>query len=148
MKANELRIWNYVKVNGIYIGEAKRFHRFNDDLSVIFFSEANELGMGEYMTNIEPIPLTEEWLLKLRSRESMPVKYKDIYIMLDRFLLTYQASYGFWYVYDFSGEEMLYITKVEFVHEWQNVYFALNGEELTINDNGKEENSETGSLST
>lgn len=140
VRANELRIGNLVILNNpkyhpestgkIFMIDSVK----NDDVSLFDYENLPSIILYQYLKYIEPIPLTEEWLLKLRSRESLPVNYKNIYIMLDRFLLTYQASYGFWYVYDFSGEEMLYITKVEFVHEWQNVYFALNGEELTLTE--------------
>jgi len=137
MKANELRIGNLITfkgkvriVDGVSLCGSHLMPRVPLVNLHYMYQEKELLNINK----LEPIPLTEEWLLKLRSRESLPVNYKNIYIMLDRFLLTYQASYGFWYVYDFSCEEMLYITKVEFVHEWQNVYFALNGEELTLTE--------------
>ena len=68
--------------------------------------------------------MTEEWLLKLGAEEN------EGCFIHDRFKLQFHDTYKFWYVFDVTL--MAYITKVEFVHEWQNVYFALNGEELTV----------------
>ena len=44
-----------------------------------------------------------------------------------------------WRVYrrmtkEYQSIEDLYVSKVRFAHEWQNLYFALTGKELTIND--------------
>jgi hypothetical protein len=69
-----------------------------------------------------PIPLTEEWLVKFGCENTA-----DGFI-IDRFRLFYNEVYKFWYVLDHGTGT--YLTKVEYVHEWQNCYFVLNGEEL------------------
>jgi len=74
---------------------------------------------------IKPIPITEDWLLKLGATEEMLGHF-----LLDRFQLIWKESYNYWYVID--RYNACYYSKVEFVHEWQNLYFALNGSDLTL----------------
>jgi len=78
-----------------------------------------------YGDDLKPIPLTEEWLLKLGAIEEMLGHF-----LLDRFQLIWKESYNYWYIID--RYNACYYSKVEFVHEWQNLYFALNGSDLTI----------------
>lgn len=80
-------------------------------------------GFG--ISAIEPIILSEEWLLKLGATEEMLGHF-----LLDRFQLIWKESYNYWYVID--RYNACYYSKVEFVHEWQNLYFALNGSDLTL----------------
>jgi len=75
---------------------------------------------------IVPIPLTEEWLIK-----SEAINLKKGVFELDRFVLLWRKEYNFWYVVDNLSQQ--YYTKLEFVHEWQNFYFVMQGKELTIN---------------
>jgi len=84
---------------------------------------------GHIFNDCEPILLTEEWLDKF-SHCALTEKTKKGLIVVDRFKLIWKPEYNYWYVLDFMNDT--YITKVEFVHEWQNVYFSLNGKELTI----------------
>lgn len=79
----------------------------------------------ENIRQFKPIQLTKEWLLKFGG-----IILCDNDFIFDRFILLYKKAYNFWTVYDLNT--LAYITKVEFVHEWQNVFFVLNGVELTI----------------
>lgn len=74
----------------------------------------------------KPIELIEEWLIKSGCEK------KGLCYINDRFKLFWKSDYNFWYVFD--NESAIYLTKVEFVHEWQNFYFVMNGEELTIKE--------------
>jgi hypothetical protein len=99
------------------------------NLTQITFSRMVELIDEEATkSNIEHILLTREILMKLHFD---CVKLIGNYYSINRFRLCYNEKYEHWNVY--IGNTFL--TKVEFVHEWQNVYFALNGEELKLNDN-------------
>ena len=107
MKANELRIGNLVK---------KRDEIFEADFITIKMAH-----------NYQPIPITEERLLKFGAE-----RVKLGQFLLDRFQLIWKKSYNYWYVID--QYNACYYSKVEFVHEWQNLYFVLNGEELVVSD--------------
>lgn len=78
-------------------------------------------NIGSY--NYAPIPLTEEWLIKLGfdSLQDGWYGYK-----LDKLSFS-------WNVYDnkvrFMGHIIVYI---EYLHQLQNAVFALTGEELTL----------------
>ncbi|WP_061085214.1 hypothetical protein [Chryseobacterium indologenes] len=74
----------------------------------------------------EPIELTEEWLFKLGYERD-----KNEYCVsgFDRFNV-FQSVKG---PYIFCDDEKS-IRYVEYVHELQNIFFALTGEELTIKE--------------
>jgi len=79
--------------------------------------------------NITPIPLTEEWLERLGFHKgSIPEPdgsrcyYKG---MLD---VIFKTSNGFIY----SNHKASGHTKIEYLHQLQNIIFALEGVELEI----------------
>lgn len=109
MKTNELRIGNLV------LDSTKDVHRIE------------RLDEKWDFSDRFPIPLTEEWLVKAGAKKIHEVL--DIF-KLDRFELYPFYTHGFWKVVD--KETKTYITKASYVHELQNMYFALNGEELQL----------------
>lgn len=104
MKANELRIGNLV-----YCPEMDT----NDYVSKTHFN-CPEL--------YEPIPLTEEWLLKFGFDVSVGWAEKDDFKMgqpdddwiNELWSIRYEKKY----------------VKIQYVHQLQNLYFALTGQEL------------------
>ena len=74
-----------------------------------------------YDGNFKPIPLTEEWLLKLGF-----YKYKGD--NSDCFLNGFETACNMRMLF-YKGS---LIKNINFVHQIQNLYFALTGEELTI----------------
>lgn len=113
MKATELRIGNLVL-----------FHKKINTVTAI--GEAS-LGIVPEHSDIEydaifPIPLTEEWLLKWG--------------------FSYYAEDKEYYFGDFRVEfrtqeikiyyDEKYLGYIEFLHQLQNLFFALTGEELTL----------------
>ena len=82
----------------------------------------------------EPIPLTEEWLLKFGFKKKMgfyEIRGKRSKLMLVKSTLRInlaqqcitEITYGDCYAFNLSS-----------VHQLQNLYFALTGEELTIKE--------------
>lgn len=130
MEISELRIGNYVLDNGlihkIVSIRSKEYGKWVED------GQSNIIAMcdGAFYDctekEISPVPLTEELLLKIGAKKYLPSK-----VIYDRFCLSYLPWYHYWYVTD--KESRCYITKIEFVHEFQNMIFALNGEELEVN---------------
>ena len=131
---NELRIGNYVY--GTLMDEENE----NVDrllCRVMGVDETSSLGDGweflveglheeevSFYDDFEPIPLTEEWLLKFGFKKDKvdETYYKDNFeIMLPNFF-QYKIS-------------LISDALVKHVHQLQNLYFALTGQELTINDN-------------
>ena len=80
------------------------------------------------ITLIKPIQLTEEWLVKLGFKQmyflgakiNYYVKSCIIYSIIDR-----HVEYK-------NGNINCIIRKCEHVHDLQNLYFAITGEELTL----------------
>ncbi len=79
---------------------------------------------------IEPIPLTEEWLVKFglkRSDTDLNRFYMcdvDIYIFTDKERKPTHIVFN-------PSSGTLYVTLLH-AHQLQNLYFALTGEELTL----------------
>jgi hypothetical protein len=108
MKANELRIGNYV-----YLGT-----------EVYQIKTGSEIGYGENV--FKPILLTEEWLLKFgfkRDGRSLKLKNFGRFMFLEIGISFYPAG---------NLNCLLKRDIIQRVHQLQNLYFALTGEELTI----------------
>jgi hypothetical protein len=118
MKATELRIGNYLFAKGI---EVIRF--------TSFFGLCN---IESYPERYSPIPLDEEWLKKLgfkysEERESMSNGFEEWYN--GTLYLGYMHNC---YIFDVLDQGCINMP-ITHVHQLQNLYFALTGEELTIN---------------
>lgn len=121
MEAKEIRLNNYASCNfGIVQISSIR------DIECEVHNADFSVNTCVFTNKLEPIPLTEEILLKCGSISTVKGFHHQ-----DRFSLRWLEAYKYWYVTDM--ETGAYITKVEFVHEWQNTYFVLQGEELEIN---------------
>ena len=137
MEAKELRIGNLVKCNPKFSKEVSTFVEYDDEIVKIKHISEKETewwSMGCHITQLIPIPLTEEWLLKFgfelnddaylktegRQSISIPRFNKD-----DDFYILYQEDVGCGY------NPLRYL---DYVHELQNLYFALTGKELTLKE--------------
>lgn len=131
MKANELRIGNLVTVNnpeyhpklkGVIL-RVTSISPNSDDYSV-GLEHINQKPNTYYETYsqfirfIEPIQLTEEWLVKFGFDKAVNGWWSSDEIF------SYRDGY-----FGFGVDRH---TKIQYVHELQNLYFALTGEELTI----------------
>jgi hypothetical protein len=127
MKTNQLRIGNYVWDD--YSGEmiVSEIH-FNPEqekgLDSVLLRKNMNLPSGRYIcSQINPIPLTEEWLWKLNamSTEMHPAN-NGIWITceIDKQGCWVSISHGVGVV----------VVNVMYVHQLQNIYFALTGVEL------------------
>ena len=107
MNANELRVGNWVEQNSIQ-------YRCIPDTIVMLHNKELEL---------KPIPLTEEWLLRFGMDEALNGWWcKDE-------VFSYREGY--------AGLGTNRWTQIQHVHQLQNLYFALTGQELTIKEASK-----------
>lgn len=114
MKANELRIGNL-----IYDTEGKPNYVTIEALKYL-------LTYPEPLCQAKPIHLTEEWLLKFG------FKFTDNSYLSPTFNLTERLR-----IIGYEGNFRLVVNKfmtikIEFVHQLQNLYFALTQEELEM----------------
>lgn len=110
MKPEELRIGNWVYDEDEVYGQIEH-------LQPIF----GYAYRWEWLKHYNPIPLTEEWLLKFGMDDGV---FEDNQYFSIR---KSQAEFQEWSVYfddEFIGEY------IKYVHQLQNLYFALTGEEL------------------
>lgn len=133
ISAQELRIGNYI--NGS-IGDDSELvlcyvTGYDPRDEFIFVSNDNNIHYAEFV-DFQPIPLTEEWLLKF----GFIISYESEF----RKKLDFKENTQFGYDFNKTGKKngmhgFRYYGryhKCEFVHQIQNLYFALTGEELTI----------------
>lgn len=132
MKKEELRIGNYVGFGVIHTGLGQEESTAHYTVSYLteeamFFKESN---VGEYYDDVAPIQLTEDWMLKFGFiREG------------DWIGIIFNARIGIRF-YDGNPAECDIIQDdkfisfkfehIKYIHELQNLYFVLSGNELTL----------------
>lgn len=128
MEAKELRIGNFI---------------FNGNNQIVEIN-IDRLRLLEKGINYEPIPLTQEWLLKFGFK-----KQKAVYIPV----FSKRTNSKIWFsVYGreeyqdpnelhindpkkwFSVEYNKFDVKIKYIHQLQNIYWCLTGEELTLKE--------------
>jgi hypothetical protein len=139
MKANELRIGNLVELNNPNYrpkDTGKTFHiwkidSMDDSCNGVCAEDMPYAEVfGQFLKHIKPIPLTEEWLVKFGFFE----KYKST---------SNRWNIGGFELHDCEDDDeklqgvFLYDFKLEvkYVHQLQNLYFALTGVELELSSN-------------
>lgn len=136
INANELRLGNLVILqNKEYRPNESGFIHKVTGITEKFGKHADELGnfvvelerqennifedrYGQYVSYLEPIPLTEDWLIKFGFKDSQKTEGHLLFN---------------WYSDHIGIKGMLGMVKpykCRYVHQLQNLYFALTGEEL------------------
>jgi hypothetical protein len=121
---NELRF-------GIYLQELTSNDVFQVEKAFFTLLELN-------LECSRPIPLTEEWLLKFGFSTT---DYKNGYIGIDHkvggiitdFVLTYPLVIGEFQKHFIWEHSKFKYKELKYVHQLQNLYFALTNEELSTN---------------
>lgn len=122
MKANDVRLKNLVK----YQGEVYQIAAITEEYPYLNTTEFGD-GVVEW-SNLQGVEITEEWLLKFGFTKSFAVTNFAIQIEAGVMDLMPSNIIGY-YVYI----EDNWICTIEYVHELQNLYFIITGQELIIN---------------
>ena len=114
MKVNELRIGNFISSPRREIDIVKQVNENN--------------VWGQFYEDILPIPipLTEKWLLDFSFKGRLDFKWNNnvgIQIIDGKYYFAFK---------DLSNVLFHSIIECKYVHQLQNLYFALTGEELII----------------
>lgn len=127
MEANELRIGNYVMAS---YGD--------DNFKVEKVTAVLNYGINQYydgaefmLDYIKPIPLTEELLVKMGGMTTNDSTWLDFIISSHTPFVSYNHADKCFYFHTAALEDK-FSFKVLYLHQLQNLYFALTGEELVI----------------
>lgn len=120
IQPQEIRIGNYYK------GASR------GNIEIVTWQTLRDLSEGKL--NLLPIPLTEEILLKFcfKYREFL----NDFFIKIDNenILIIEKEVIGFSIFNCEPNQRKYFLTKIYYVHQLQNLYFALTSEELKFED--------------
>lgn len=144
MKATQLRIGNFILFNTEINSEPfitqYEIASINCDDTIRFKSEMVEHEnycngtIGCYsIKRISPIPLTEEWLIKFGFEKNNKDYLLNNVLIFDYTYLgtgdNHHIGFMFkWGNYINEGKDIV----IQYVHQLQNLYFALTGEELEL----------------
>ena len=126
MTAKELRIGNYFFIGGLdrYVKVSSVF------LSHFKCTDENGIDFNNHQNNIKPIELTEEILLKC-GFELKGIIFRINNGFDNQFDINYSLSRDMFYYY--SSKYGIYTeVEIKYLHQLQNLYFALTNEELNI----------------
>ncbi len=129
IKANELRIGNHTR----------------EGVIKCFYESGVHIGMGRCFkfNELQPIPLTEEWLLKFGfviTVDPENVHYKKVVNndFNESFVINRKVGYEVFYIgHKDCNDYLHFTTQIKHVHQLQNLYFALTNEELKIKEDEK-----------
>ena len=138
MKASELRIGNYIKLMFNY-----------EDYETIQVTSDELVDVDKKRADYEPLLLTEDWLFKFGFKNTDKddndyITYTDAnhdyYLQIDT-----RRRDGKYTILDNSFDDLRAFSMVDivYVHQLQNLYFALTGEELIMNNNIEASNTTT-----
>ena len=140
IKANELRLGNLVLFNG----KQKKITP-NDITYQEYWLNRKGTNTNKPEETIQPIPLTEDWLLKFGFELNESIEEDDDNFHYKALWLSIPNKYTF-EMSKFIGDDNRVredeknielgdnpLPHIKHVHQLQNLYFALTGEELTIN---------------
>jgi hypothetical protein len=128
MEAKELRIGSWVNYKTENI--AQEIYSIQSD-NTIRLKDSKGTNHGCYnMSYIDPIPLKEEWLIKFGFENlTMDKEFCDMEFELLHPLMSFhwdgRLSMG-------QNGNTIGLNVIKHIHQLQNLYFALTGEELTI----------------
>lgn len=154
MDAQELRIGNYVKIDNELLPEVRKDIcvvagiqqiRDNDFPLSGFVISVNRIKSwmtyNQFNEFINPIPLTEEWLLKFGFMHDCATPDINFWIDMITHYLELRDFRDEWYPTYCQLPEMpnertqrCGMNAIKYAHQLQNLYFALTGTELTISE--------------
>lgn len=114
MKANELRVGNLILWKGIEVKIV--------DVAIISRADNDPEGFN---MNYKPIPLTEEWLLNFGFSIENGDYYNDDVSIKQLLFEPDNERY-----FHFNGSRAF----IYYVHQLQNLFFALKGKELILKE--------------
>jgi len=122
MKAAELRLGNWFN----YFHPENGFSDTQIDIDYLILLDSEDFERSDY--EFEPIPLTEEWLIKFGFSEK-----DERFEVIDYWKDTLKVSIGKSRTW-FCIKNNSFSVTIKHIHQLQNLYFALTGEELVLKE--------------
>jgi hypothetical protein len=115
IRENELRV-------GVYILYCEKVFQVD--------AECINMHWGDDLDDAyRPIPLTEEWLLKFGFEKQI-----DDYYYFYGYYASFDADLPMWFGQEGCCQKETIKENIKYVHQLQNLWFGLTGEELTITE--------------
>ena len=136
IKIQELRVGNYLYYK--VFPHAPESYKIIEVISISkngFISFINDYGNEEthYLDNFEKIPLTEEILFKfLFNNDGHGRLLKNQYNRRDKCISSFIFDFSNYYITWQNNFGELKIKFIDYIHNFQNIYFALTNDELTF----------------
>jgi|688.fasta_scaffold266063_2 hypothetical protein len=138
IQANELRIGNIAKDRGGKILKIDRFYGNKIECDIKGMPDKDpDTGiklyyhpLTEQIQFLEPIPLTEDWLLKMPCEIGEWDSETEMFYFEKSEFIIEKLSNGYFVFRPYSTCN--FDVKLKSVHHWQNLYFALTGTELEL----------------
>ena len=125
MKAQELRVGNLVKLND----QAETITDIVSDHGKYFVDTDKHISIFLDNQSLRPIPLTEEWLVKFGFDKPAHSWIGSV------FHLSEWDEYPLNWCVAMNKNNAVVVLKLRYVHQLQNLYFALTGKELELKSN-------------
>ena len=122
MEAKELRIGNYVK---------DYYYDTTIEVSIKTLIVIEELTKptSEFQCPIVPIPLTEDWLVRVGFYKGAIINIYLLDVHVDRFSGLIKITPKKDNKFEFNIG-LINLTSIKYIHQLQNLYYALTGQEL------------------
>jgi hypothetical protein len=127
IQANELRIGNYIQ-SSLLPTKHKVVGFMNRNNKTDLYTDLQQAYSD--CEDWEPIPVTEDILLKCGFIHQPQYDYWRIYALQKDFIIMHGGDKNTWVLCDIDITVM-----ISSLHQLQNLYFALMGEELNISYN-------------
>jgi hypothetical protein len=146
IQINELRIGNFVMTNNskyrtedvgkiaciTQIDSERTFEEIKGTVSLYLIEDKWKETYGQWLIYIEPIPITEEWLLKKFGFEKSK-NFESLFILsLTEWAEIHVHLYKDDCAVEISISKHSITVETYYIHQLQNLYFSLTGKELEI----------------
>lgn len=148
VEAKEFRIGNLVLTNNVEyrkldagkiacivaIDSERNFAELKETVKIYHIEDKYKDTYGQWIKHLKLIPLTEEWLLKFGFLRHH-LDYTNGVIYIKNVPGTNEFEWGVFPNELGSGIQIKNRIKLKYVHQLQNLYFALTGKELEYENN-------------
>ena len=124
MEAKNLRIGNLLHYQEQIVQVMATSNHVNKwDLELGYFKDS--IGFQRKIDDVKRIPLTEEWLIRLGFDLVVKEGNQGEFRVYQLNEITYNTNHGWWWRHQLTVQP-------KYVHELQNLFFALTGRELEL----------------